>query len=239
MKIKYISVSIAMILSFTMLTSSLAQSERPIKYFPSNVFEAMTGRSGKIGKGGGKRGECDLEHVNKIDENIDLQALVPRNQRDGGLSNSENPDFWVYVPYTLNDSSYSGLNAEFIIKEIKSTEEQSIYTQKIEKLNKLPGIISIKSNKSLKPNTLYSWSLTLKCPKTSAAKRPSSGGMIVYLPNSTLGLQASQLSEIDKADLYAKNGYWYDGLSSLGYRKNQRSWKELLESAGIGDLKEK
>lgn len=221
-------------------TAALSQSTSSISYTPSSDFEAVRRKnSPTLGKGGGKRGTCDLDHINETDKTIDLQALVPRNQQDGGLSNSENPDFWVYVPYTLKGSSYFGLSAELVIKEVKNINEQSIHTQKVEKLNGLPGVISIKSNKNLKLNTVYLWSLTLKCPKTSAAKRPSSGGIIVYRPDSTLSLQASQLSGIEKAALYARKGYWYDALSSLEYRKNQRAWNDLLESAGIGELKGK
>lgn len=167
------------------------------------------------------RGSCDGINA------TELTALVPNN---GGLTVSEYPTFWVYVPNEPKNIKY----AELVLQDEAEQKnlERTRYT-----LQSTPGIVSVtvpsKPQNSLKKGKTYNWYFRLVC---NSGNSFDVGGTIERV---SIGSAVN-----DDYQSYLNNKIWYDALNNLGKRRRRnpqdptlkQEWANLLAANGV-DLK--
>ena len=164
-----------------------------------------------------------------------LMPLVPTNAF--GTTVEENPTLFWYVPQT------SAQSAEFILLD---QHDQELYKTTLP-LKKTPGIISFQlpTEVALEMDKHYRWQFSLTCDANVPSANPFVEGQIerVELSQSlTKSLERSQT--LDRPEIYAKAGIWYDALSTLAELRCQRPgdallshrWTTLLKSVELNDL---
>ena len=99
--------------------------------------------------GGGSRGPC------RIADNPPLTALAPYNS--AGLTVTEAPTFWFYIPYTLTPEH----SVEFVLK----TNDDEVYKTRFSGNETTPGIVNLDlpSTVSLETDKNYNWYLLVYC----------------------------------------------------------------------------
>lgn len=185
-----------------------------------------------------------------------LTALVPLQeaqnvgkQRDAsvigiveGLTISERPTFWFYVPYTrdLADSS-----AEFILQD---SAETNIYEKAIA-LPSQPGVIGISlpdNVASLEVGKTYRWYLKVRCNQRTASVPIYVEGDIQRINLDSRVMQQLQTTTDpqEKIVIYAKEGIWFDALTMLAKLRLANSndasvkkhWQTLLQSVSLDNI---
>ncbi|MCC5647761.1 DUF928 domain-containing protein [Nostoc sp. CHAB 5824] len=185
-----------------------------------------------------------------------LTALVPLQEEQkvekqknksvigivGGLTTSERPTFWFYVPYTQDLANSS---AEFILQDNAGT---NIYEDAIA-LPPKPSVIGIslpKNVTSLEVGKTYRWYLKVRCKQQTA-------GVPVYVEGDIqrINLDSHIMQQLEatpdprqKIVIYAKEGIWFDALTMLAqirlFNYNDASvkedWQSLLQSVNLGNI---
>lgn len=158
-----------------------------------------------------------------------------------GLTTSERPTFWFYVPYTQDLASSI---AEFSLQDHGGKD---VYRNAIA-LPPQPGIIavSLPENISLEVGQTYRWYFKIRC-------RQQTTSVPVYVEGDIqrINLDARVTQELaaatnpqQKIFIYAKEGIWFNALTLLAQlrRANYRDpsveadWQSLLQSAGLGHI---
>jgi hypothetical protein len=188
----------------------------------------------------GSRGcEQTNEQSSSSNEEKLLTALVPAYQTTDddlvwGLTTSERPTFWFYVPYTLT-SKYT---SEFVLKDDRGNY---VYKIKFSGKGTPPGIVSIRLGPtvSLETNKDYTWYFLLYC----GARSPDNyiNGFIRRVERPNLEKQLRSTSPRERVILYAEQGIWYEALNELiqlsrDNGKRDRDWTSLLGSVGLERL---
>jgi hypothetical protein len=186
----------------------------------------------------GSRGCEEIEgQSSSSDEEKLLTALVPAYQTTDsdlvwGLTTSERPTFWFYVPYTLT-SQYA---IEFVLKD---DQGNYVYKVKFPGEGTPPGIISLRlpPTVSLLRDRDYTWYFLLYC----GARAPDNyiNGFIRRVERPNLEHQLRSISPRERAILYAEQGIWYEALTELIQLRrdnNKRDWTRLLQSVGLERL---
>ena len=149
-----------------------------------------------------------------------LTALVPKNSK--GLTTSEYPVFWFYIPYTPEEVH----SVEFSLHDRE--EKTTLYRTDIQ-LTKTPGIIGIslppKPEHSLKLNRSYHWYFTVNCK----AKQTSENDLVLD----------GWVTRVEQS-----SNLWYDELTNLAKRylsepqnpQVKNAWVEMLRSVGLEEL---
>jgi hypothetical protein len=166
---------------------------------------------------GGTRPELKVA-CKQTDEPV--TALVPENGK--GLTSSEHPVFWFYIPYTPQEVSA----IEFSLHDWEETK--TLYRTSLQ-LTNTPGIISVPlpSNPkySLKFNESYHWYFVVNCqPQKNFENDIVLDGWVTRVQQS--------------------NSLWYDELTSLAKLnlsepqnpEVKKAWIELLKSVGLKEL---
>lgn len=192
--------------------------------------------------GGGSRGEtCDrLSTPSGVD--IPITALVPKSatgEPDWALTVSDRPDFHVYVPPT------PAREAEFVLRD---EEWNEVYRTTVA-LDGTAGIVRVAMPKSAAPLELgknYRWHFALVCPAPHQGDADDIAVVEGWTRRQSVDdalaaalKQATTPREI--AEAYAKNGIWYDALSTIAAQLRQspedtatlQEWQNLLASAGL------
>lgn len=183
--------------------------------------------------GGASRGsQC----ANDPDAKLSLTALMPANKF--GLTVRSNPKFFFYIPAT------SARTVEFVLKD---EQDLDIYRQTFAITGKA-GIVSFSPFAELNIPPLekdknYKWQLALRCNIADPINDPFVEGWVQRIePSSTLAEQLKQTQqERDRLALYAKNGIWYEAVTTIlelplsdpNYPALAASWQELLKSVGL------
>jgi hypothetical protein len=202
------------------------------------------GTPGGRPRGGASRGSCP-----KVEP--PLTILIPSSQvaqaQNGatatsvwGLSTSEKPTFWFFMPYD-NSTNFS---AEFVLQDIEGND---IHRQVVV-LPKQAGVVGVDLPDSvapLKPGVLYQTYLTVKC----GSNRPSQSEFVKgWVQRTTLSPElANQIAAAkpqDRPAIYASNGLWFDALTTIAELRLQQpndatllaEWQSLLESVNLGDV---
>lgn len=154
---------------------------------------------------------------------------------------SAHPTFWFYVPY----SSELPREVEFFLLD---EEEKELYKTVVHIAN-TPGIISFRLPESAPPLEMgkqYLWQFSYRCNPRIRAEDDYVAGMVKRV--ATNGELMSQLeaakTPLERVELYAKNGLWYETLTTLAElrRDNPRDeeiaaeWRELMRSIGLEHL---
>ncbi|MBD2194659.1 MULTISPECIES: DUF928 domain-containing protein [Calothrix] len=187
-------------------------------------------------KGGGSRSSCK--------NYASLTALVPTTNSGNkdivwGQSTSPNPTFWFFVPDKLTTKS----PIEFVIQD---DADNYIYHTKFNPPETPAGIINlaVQPKTPLVAGKNYRWTFSIYCdPEKPSSSVYVRGSMTQVALNSTLQKQLETAqTPLDKAAIFAKNGIWYNALTTLGEeiqrnkRKNSEitsAWNELLKQANL------
>ena len=187
-------------------------------------------------RGGGSRSGCKQYES--------LTALVPvsntgNKQAVWGQSTSQNPIFWFAVPDKLTPT----VPVEFVIQD---EADNYIYHTKFNPPETPAGIVSI----AVQPKTplvagkSYRWAFSIYCdPEKPSSSVYVRGSMTQVALNSTIQKQLETAkTPLEKAEIFAKNGIWYNALTTLGEEiqssKNKDSeitsaWNQLLKQGNL------
>jgi hypothetical protein len=207
---------------------------RPVLKLPkgSPRMGTVTGRR----QGMGSRNNCPAVST-------ELTALVPSSQNNdiGGLTISEQPTFFFFLPYTNN---LPDTNAQFTLKDSADNE---IYTNPVA-LPSQPGIIavSLPPNVALQENQTYHWYFKVSCSQQQAANVPIyvEGGIQRIKLNPIISQQLEAATPQQKSVIYADNGIWFDSINTLvqlhhsnpSNNSIKTDWQSLLLSAGLDSM---
>lgn len=185
-------------------------------------------------EGGGVRGPCP-------NGSEKMTALSP--QTDAGLTASGSPSFLLFVPEGLS------LPMEFTLSEYadgNNQAEKEVYKTRLT-LTGTPGIISVSlpGNKSLDVGKNYYWSFALVCKENAPEASIIRGGWVQRAEVSpSLQQEIAKASTEKQADIYAREGMWYDTVATLAQlRRNkpedttiQARWQALLNGVDLDNL---
>jgi Domain of Unknown Function (DUF928) len=181
--------------------------------------------------GTGTRGEC-------IATDLQMTPLVGYGNLN--LTVSDRPTFWVYVPYTPEQVT----SGKFSLQD----GEKTVYTTPFT-LPKTPGVVSISlpsTVPALDVGKKYRWFLTITCPQTSSSEEPTPAyvtGIVerISLPPEIENLLNTTTNPLEKIQLYASNGIWYETLTEFAKLRLSdpqntelaNFWMNLLESEEV------
>jgi len=252
-----VSLSIALSLALGP-TMAMARSIDPTNRgtnLGDNFHKAQYERPDNLGKppttGGGTQSGDPLKCPQDADlpyPKPPLTALMPLeapninpNINSLGLTVSEHPEFFVYVPQT------SATEAEFFLIDKENNE---VYQTNLP-LSGEPGIVSVSLPEELPPLEVgqnYRWFFAVICDPDHRIE-----DLIVRGWTQRRELEADLATKLertttagDRSFIYAQNGIWHDSLSILAeeIRNSNRNalamvqWKLLLESAGLDTVTE-
>lgn len=226
--------------------SSQQRTSRPVFVLPKTParLSPISGRRA----GMGSRDNCPAVPT-------PLTALVPLQEEKvekrtdksvigivGGLTTSEKPTFWFYVPYTQDLANSS---AEFILQDSAGT---NIYEHAIA-LPPEPSVIGIslpENVTSLEVGKTYRWYLKVRCKQeTTSVPLYVEGDIQRINLDSRVMQQLSAASDPrQKIIIYAKEGIWFDALTMLAQIRlsnyNDASikedWQSLLQSVNLDNI---
>lgn len=136
-----------------------------------------------------------------------LMAISPGNQL--GLTEVERPQFSVYLPPT------TAKMAEFSLfdKQMKGIYQVSL------PIPQKTGLMSISLPNNapiLQKNQPYYWTFALACNPNDRTEDWVVGGWVEYAqPSANLRQQLANVVGVEKISLYAKQGFWYDAITTL------------------------
>jgi Domain of Unknown Function (DUF928) len=199
--------------------------------------EPENGDPGGRGRGGGSRDNCK-PYAN-------LTAIVPQGQGDRvwGMTIDSHPAFWFYVPVALNAQR----PMKFVLLD---QEGNKVYDQTFKPSLTPAGIIHITlplSSPGLKVNQSYRWGFSIDCDPINQKQPISVRGMIHRTAlTPVIEKQLDQTDNaLDRAKLYAKNGIWFDALTTLARQstpweipdpKVVEAWSALLKQGNLSDV---
>ncbi|NEO74838.1 DUF928 domain-containing protein [Moorena sp. SIO4G3] len=217
------------------LTNLLKQGENtftPIAELPVPVKLELTlppkGAPGKR-KGAGSRNDCPPGK---------FIALVPGT--NFGLTTSERPTFWFYVPYSDNRT----IQAEF---RLRNKELKEVYKETF-MLQNTPGIVKItlpETVSGLVVEDLYHWRFSVICNPTDPLDNDFvSGGVERISITDDLEQQLEGNNPRERIVVYAKQGLWFDALTALAElrlanpqdKTLAQDWADLLEQVGLKEI---
>ena len=162
-----------------------------------------------------------------------LTALSPG--RHLGLTASARPKFLVYVPKT---------SAQTMELSLFDEQMNGVYQMNVPVANRT-GLVNIElpeNAPSLVKDKPYYWTVALVCNKNERTEDIVVGGWIERSElNDNLKQQLAKVGAVERASLYAKQGFWYDAVNTLVELQQKEpqnvaiaaSWTELLKSVGL------
>lgn len=217
-----------------------------LKGWRKNIFGGGL-RAPRTTTAGAVRGSCTEETVNipgttKI-EKRPVTALWPKTDTEKstyvGLTVSENPTLFFYVPTTDAKSAVITLTEE--------GKDDVVYEKTFE-ISKSHGVVGLTLSNNgdsspLKLNKQYHWQFRLRCDpdEKTGADSVVDGGIKRVAQTSVLQNKLQKAAMADRPYIYAEAGYWTDTLKSLADslaanpqdRLVKASWQDLLKSQGI------
>jgi hypothetical protein len=180
---------------------------------------------------------------------IPLTALAPI----WGRSVSEYPTFWFYTPYSAAVIN----NVRFVFQDSDDPQARSLYPQSEDVIlpkGTQPGVIGIRlptTSSPLQVGKTYRWTLKVSCGEQSANAEPVYVKVrvirTVLTPELQRQLQAQRHNPREQMLLYARNGIWYEALTTLAELRRARphdpkllaDWQKLLQTIGLQDVSDK
>lgn len=186
------------------------------------------GIPGNRAQGGGTRG-CQPYRG--------ITALVPRlpQQAAWGQTIADRPTVWINTPQglapdLLMEMTVREQNGKLVAKQ-SSTTKRKISSGAI-------GIL-FPPTAALQIDRTYDWTVALYCDTDERVDRPFLVQGQIQRIAAPAALSTAK-SSLDRIQILAENGIWYDALTQLGHRFRQTkdrelatTWTTLLRSAGI------
>ena len=239
-----------------LLAESVASEANTIKFIPPPPppDRSAAGARGEAASRGCSNSEQSLMAlVPSYQETINLnrQETIPVT-KIWGLTTSEHPTFWFFVPYEQSTIS----SMEFVLKDESQQPSKTIYRKFLTKPQN-PGIISISADTNTLPleisrkkqNKMYHWffKVRVKCNRQQPAILHFVEGWIERTDlTSDLGDHFEQLTSLEKVAFYAEKGIWHDAITNLAELNLTNpnddnvnflaEWKRLLQSVNLENL---
>lgn len=221
--------------SISMANNSQASIDRKIIFTPAkNQSKPPPRGTPDTDEGTGSRGSCPYK------PNMPpLMSLVGNRNLTDTLD--RHPSFWIYIPYANSEIEWG----EFTIQD----SEKDFYRTKISLPPNTPGIIEIKLPSSYTPLTTgkkYRWYFEIDCSQPSDPGLGSYAtltGIVRLIPSSDKLERelATAQTPLDKIEILARNGIWYDTLTQLIEVRSQnphnsdyqKLWQNLLSQSDV------
>jgi hypothetical protein len=175
------------------------------------------------------------------EQKVSKQTDKPISGIVGGLTTSERPTFWFYVPYTQDLTA----TTEFILQDSAGND---IYRNAIA-LPPKPGVIgvSLPSNASLQIGKTYRWYLKVRCNQQQTASVPiyvEGDIQRVNLDSHVMQQSEAAVDPRQKVAIYASEGIWFDSLTMLAQLRHKNpndasvasDWQSLLRSVNLDNV---
>jgi hypothetical protein len=189
------------------------------------------GIPGNRAQGGGTRG-CQPYRG--------ITALVPKLSQNiaWGQTIADRPTVWLNAPQGLTKD----LQMEIAVREQNGNPiAKQLFTTKSKIL---PGAIAISfpPKTVLKIDRTYHWTVAFYCDTNDRVDRPLLIQGQIQRIAAPAALTTAK-SSLERTQILAANGIWYDALTQLGDRVRQTkdresstAWAELLKSAGMSGI---
>lgn len=162
-----------------------------------------------------------------------IVPLMPETK--GGLTISERPTFLVYV---------ADRAAKELFFSLRDESDNGVYQAKIA-LNGQTGIVSVKlpdNAPALEVGKTYQWAFIMVGDQGLRPDSPGVRGEVRRVElNPELKSELAEGKPLDRAELYGKNGIWYDTVATLAQARREQpqdttlvaNWQDLLKSVGL------
>jgi Domain of Unknown Function (DUF928) len=156
-----------------------------------------------------------------------------------GVTTAAQPTFWVQLPNKLASNAI----AELQLFDDTNTPIQRTQFPLVNGTDQVASFAMPTTVPPLKPNTLYRWTVTVYCDpginpsgEATADFVTLEGGIQrVSLPQAVQKQLAAAKTPLEKTQIYANNGVWFDALTTLGKEAQTkpspaiaRAWLDLL-----------
>jgi Domain of Unknown Function (DUF928) len=214
--------SLAFLLINAGLTIAIAPAAQAQRFVPR--VKTAPGRT----QGGATRGTCAKGQ----------NPLLPITSTEKvGLTTQAYPTLAWYLP------AMAPTDVEFVLQE----NDRNVYSTSFQVTGEAKLItIKLPENSNLPPlqvGKTYTWKFVLHCPSTASMDSfaVTQGQIQRIAPSATLSHAIQTASPADQAELFAKEGIWYDAVGNfLEARRQgdnpqrQASWQELINSVDWG-----
>ncbi len=194
--------------------------------------------------GGASRGLCAVANGVSATQ---TKENKPWEQKFKALIPSTEMEFTTedYPSILVNYSEFQAADMEFSLFD---EHGKGIYQTTIPVQEELSGIINLKFPQaagSLVVGKEYKWYIAIICNQDERQRDVVLEGKIQrVIPNAQVLNDLAIANPLQKANIYAKNGYWYESVYTLYEQRrlhpeNQRfvdEWKQLLDSVGLKEL---
>lgn len=177
-----------------------------------------------------------------------LTALVPfeEQQRSGnlpprvtvwGYTTAAHPTLWFYMPYTKKQAIPANLTV------VDDDSLAIVISPMPVQLPSKAGIVAVRipaSAPALEVGKRYRWALTLNCTSGDKTidKIQVEGVIVRETPSAAAIAELATAKGVQKAAIYAENGFWHDALTLLAELRQKdfadptlkSNWQSLLES---------
>jgi hypothetical protein len=152
-----------------------------------------------------------------------------------GLTASERPNFWFYVPYPLTPEH----SVEFMLQDEAGKD---IYQTTLSGSATTPGVMDFNlptTAPALEVGKRYHWFFTVYCNEEQPVL--VDGWVERVAMNPSLETQLAQARPQEKIALYRQAGNWYEAVTTLAQLRRQKpddanlkaEWTSLLQSIGL------
>ena len=165
---------------------------------------------------------------------LPMTMLLPETKM--GLTVSEHPTFFVYVPATQAKMGEFAIADEHDLYDVYYTSFP---------LPKEPGIVRLTVPETAEPLELgknYKWYFVIVCdPIDRMANRSVSGFIkrtepLANLPNTNISDSSAKRSLLERSRFYAKHGIWHETLTNLAELRLSQAQDPMLEKIWSGFL---
>jgi hypothetical protein len=162
-----------------------------------------------------------------------------------GLTSSEYPTFWFYVPYSLDEHPGE--------LRVVITDEKIGNIQKplIQVTGTTPGVVGVRlpsTEAPLKIGELYTYKFVVSCKSDEASENEYVVASVERRElSASLATQLKTATPRERAILYAQEGFWDEALTTLAELRRANpndaglmaDWDALLEDGGLNEIKQK
>jgi hypothetical protein len=152
-----------------------------------------------------------------------------------GLTVTEHPTFWFYVPYPLTSTR----SAEFVLQDDKGKD---IYQSSLIESGTTPGVVGFKLPSTVPPlevSKRYHWYFLIHCNSEETVVVDGWVERVALKP--LLKSQLAQATPQERVTLYAQAGLWHEALTALAKLRSKNpddakliaEWDKLLESIDL------
>jgi Domain of Unknown Function (DUF928) len=199
-----------------------------IVFLANGAWQKVTGkrqagvRQTRIAAGRGARGS---------EGKSDIVALIPANNGDFvGVSITDRPTFWFYISPTFSESNLKSMKFT-----LRNQQNEELWSTNLSINNPQIGSglmpITYKGDQ-LKADGIYFWELSYQQTdiRSGRAKLPKPK-LLGNLQKATFTNLPANQKILDRINIYARNGIWYDLITELITSKHQNPNDQQLANA--------